>query len=342
MMNMRIKAALFTGLLIILFADPVAASSFRQEIDLAGKWRFEIGDNPAYAEPEFDDSSWEPIEVPDMWENEGYPGYDGFAWYRIRFYLPNSLRDKWLYLQLGFIDDIDQAFVNGVCVGGEGEFPPNTETAYNIRRLYELDPSILDFGKENIIAVRVYDYHLGGGIVNGKVGIYSRHDLLNLKIDLRGPWKFMKGDSPEWAAPEWPDQKWDIIQVPGYWEKQGYQYDGIAWYRKTLTLPNTMSGSKWILMLGQIDNIDEVYVNGTLIGKTGLFPEQDNPGMTRGFRDKERAYFIPPDLLRFGKKNTFAVRVLDIHGVGGIYMGYIGLTTRKDYLKYTKSRNRSD
>lgn len=338
MIHRIFRRSLPAGLVGVLLAQPLSASSYKQEINLAGKWRFEIGDDRTYAEPDFDDASWEPIEVPNMWENEGYPGYDGFAWYRIRFYLPNSLKNKTLYLQLGFIDDIDETFVNGIRVGGEGEFPPNPETAYNMRRLYALDKSLLFFGRENLIAVRVYDYHLGGGIVNGEVGIYSQYDILNLKMDLKGPWKFMEGDSADWADPDWPDGRWETIQVPGYWEKQGHKYDGIAWYRKTVILPRSWSDSKLILMLGQIDNIDEVFINGTLIGRTGLFPSESDPGMVRGFRGVERAYFIPPGVIRFGKPNTIAVRVMDVHGAGGIYIGYVGFTTRKDYLRYTKIR----
>jgi len=338
MFNGILKSALIAGLLLISFWGQLTASSFKQEIDLSGEWRFEIGDDMAYADPDFDDSSWEPVHVPDMWENEGYPGYNGFAWYRIRFFLPKNMKNKSLHLQLGFIDDIDEAFVNGIRVGGEGEFPPNTETAYNKRRIYELKKTVLKFGKENMIAVRVYDYHLGGGIVTGNVGIYSEHDRLKLKIDLSGTWKFRKGDSMDWAQPDWSDQKWETICVPGYWEKQGHNYDGIAWYRRTLTLPESLSESKLILMLGQVDNIDEVYMNGVLIGKTGEFPKEKFPGITHGFRSVERAYFIPPNVIRFGKPNTISVRVLDVRGSGGIYIGHVGITTRKDYLKHTKNR----
>ncbi|NQT24777.1 beta galactosidase jelly roll domain-containing protein [candidate division KSB1 bacterium] len=338
MSNRYIKIMIFTGLFSAVHFHLLLASSYKQEVDLCGKWRFEIGDNKAYADPDFDDSSWELIHVPNMWENEGYPGYDGYAWYRIRFYLPNSLKSKSLCLQLGFIDDIDETFMNGIHVGGEGEFPPSNETAYNMRRIYELNENVLQFGKENCIAVRVFDSQLGGGIVIGEVGIYSQHDMLKLKVDLSGEWKFRKGDSMNWAQPDWIDQKWETIKVPSYWEKQGHKYDGIAWYRKTITLSKSLSDSKLILMLGQIDNIDEVYVNGTLIGKTGIFPGENEVGITRGFRSAERAYFIPPNVIRFGKPNTIAVRVLDVHGAGGIYLGYVGFTTRKDYLKYTKNR----
>lgn len=338
MFNKTLINCFIAGWVMAIPLSALSASEYKKEIDLSGKWRFEIGDNPAYSEVDFDDSSWEPINVPSIWENEGYPGYDGFAWYRIRFYLPDNLKGKSLYLLLGTIDDIDETFVNGIRVGGEGEFPPYTETAYNVRRVYELPEKLLRFGKDNYIAVRVYDYQMGGGIAAGKVGIYSRDNWLKLKINLGGEWKFRKGDSMDWAQFEYSDQAWETIQVPSCWEKQGHQYDGFAWYRKAVNIPETLSDSKLILMLGQIDNTDEVYVNGTLIGRTGFFPENGESGIIQGFRGVERAYFIPPNVIRFGKPNTIAVRVLDVHGEGGIYRGYVGITTRKDYLKYTKNK----
>ena len=79
---------------LFLYGSQSRAMNLRLEIDLCGDWRFEIGDNPAYAEKNFDDNGWEVIHVPNMWENEGFPGYDGYAWYRLHFFLPAQLKDK--------------------------------------------------------------------------------------------------------------------------------------------------------------------------------------------------------------------------------------------------------
>ena len=63
------------------------------------------------------------------------------------------------------------------------------------------------------------------------------------------------------------DNYWKEIFVPAYWEVQGYKnYDGFAWYRKSFVLPEKYSGIKLVLMLGMIDDIDQTYINGTLIG----------------------------------------------------------------------------
>ena len=57
-------------------------------IDLEGNWRFSIGDDTAWASPYFKDNDWEKIKVPAMWEDQGFHGYNGYAWYRKTFDVP--------------------------------------------------------------------------------------------------------------------------------------------------------------------------------------------------------------------------------------------------------------
>ena len=89
----------------------------KQIVDLRGNWKFEIGDNKKYADPNFNDKKWDEIFVPSEWENEGYPGYDGYAWYRKTFILPASAQSKRLSLHMGYSDDACAVYVNGNLVG---------------------------------------------------------------------------------------------------------------------------------------------------------------------------------------------------------------------------------
>jgi len=331
------KLIRFTAFLAL--ASSVTAHDLRREINLEGEWRFEIGDNMAYANPAYDDSKWELINVPSAWENEGFPGYDGFAWYRYTFKAPANMSTKHLYLKLGRIDDVDRTFLNGHALGGKGSFPPNFKTAYDSKRLYAIPPGILKPGRDNTLAVRVYDHHGGGGIVDGSVGIYSRSDVVELMINLSGLWKFATGDKAEWRRYEFDDSRWNKIKVPAYWQEQGYpDYHGTAYYRRKVMIPASLAKSKLILMLGKINDNDEVYFNGTRIGNTGQFPKPGSKKRPKGHKDDERAYFIPPSLIRPNQLNLIAVRVFDLGRVGGIYEGYVGITTRAEYLKYSKKR----
>lgn len=51
-------------------------------IPLDGPWQFHLGDNLAWANPAFDDSSWQQIDVSKPWGDQGHWAYSGHAWYR--------------------------------------------------------------------------------------------------------------------------------------------------------------------------------------------------------------------------------------------------------------------
>ncbi|MBN1781414.1 beta galactosidase jelly roll domain-containing protein [bacterium] len=327
--------------LYILIGCCVSAAGARdlnREINLRSGWRFEIGDNPDYAKLDFDDSDWEHIKVSSSWEEQGFPGYDGYAWYRLHLKISSALRDKALYLRLGYIDDVDEVYINGQYLGGSGTFPPEYQSAYNHNRVYHLPHEMLRFGDENVIAVRVYDSQMQGGITGGQVGIYS-HPMIPMEINLEGTWRFSVGDCDAWADPDYDDGAWESMRVPGNWENQDYPYhDGYGWYRKTVIIPKTLKSKHMILALGLIDDSDEVYFNGTRIGRTGNFPGEGGSTYYGDSWQKDRFYIVPPHLIQWDKSNTIAVRVFDYQGPGGIYDGPLGLTTKAVYLDYQKNK----
>jgi sialate O-acetylesterase len=317
-----------------------------QELDLSGKWKFSIGDDSVWASPDYHDWDWEEIKVPSSWENEGFHGYNGFAWYRKSFELPAEYSNLNLTLHLGFIDDVDETYLNGNLVGLSGGFPPYFLTAFNASRKYFLPKHFLKDGK-NLIAVRVYDSQLEGGIINGKIGIYKSggkgETLTDLMPDVSLPkmWKFNKSDSLEWKEEEYDDSGWQNIFVPAFWETQGYKgYDGFAWYRTKFYLPEEYENDKFVLLLGKIDDIDQTFVNGKLVGSIGDWNFSDKPRHFNQNSEWEtfRSYFISDNILKAGEYNTIAVRVYDGFLDGGIYEGPIGLITQERYRKFWKAR----
>ena len=319
--------------------DKLINANDKNFLSLEGEWKFSIGDEKEWASPNFNDKHWEEIKVPAAWENEGYHGYNGFAWYRKEFKIPEELKVTGFYLNLGYIDDIDETYVNGHLVGVSGGFPPEYVTAYNAERKYFVPNWILNNG-ENLIAVRVYDSQLDGGIIRGPVGIspvkpgnYLISDL-ELDINLRGTWKIETGDDSTWKEKNYNDSDWKKIFVPAYWETQGLKnYDGYAWYRTTFTLPEEFKDRKMVLVLGLIDDIDQTFLNGQLIGSIGDWnPETiaTNFNLNNEW-ETFRGYYIPENILIPGKKNTIAVRVYDGYADGGIYRGPVGLLTQEKY-----------
>jgi len=325
--------------LVLLCVGSLFASDWERLVNLRGYWEFTIGDDMKWADPDYDDSSWEEIKVPSSWESEGFHGYNGYAWYRTSFNLPRGAQNFSLHLYMGYIDDVDEVYVNGNLVGESGSFPPNYSTAYSAKRSYPLPQKFLRTDGRNIIAVRVYDSQLSGGIVSGDIGIYAYSNGMSLDVNLEGEWKFRTGDEEDWKDPNYNDNHWESIFVPGTWETRGWpNYNGIAWYRLKFFLPADYKDDKLILVLGKIDDVDETYLNGTKIGSTGDIYAAEKYGQFSQEYSQLRGYYIPDSLLKPGKENVIAVRVYDGYRDGGIYEGPIGLITQSEYRKYWKNK----
>ena len=144
---------------------------------------------------------------------------------------------------------------------------------------------------------------------------------------LKYEWKFKTGDDPAWAAPAYDDAGWETLQGGTDWENQGYNtYDGFAWYRQEVTIPASLKEKAaekggLVLKLGRIDDSDETFLNGELLGRTGKMP----PGYETGY-SQMRSYAIPVEKIKWGEENTIAVRVYDGGGGGGIVAGPMALS----------------
>ncbi len=117
----------------------------------------------------------------------------------------------------------------------------------------------------------------------------------------------MKGDQPVWAAPDFNDTDWKTMRLPGYIENNGLAgVDGIIWFRKEVEISPSEAGKTATLSLAKINDSDNTFLNGTLIGTNKLIAE------------RSRVYTVPAGLLKAGK-NIITVQVEDIGGMGGIY-----------------------
>jgi Stage II sporulation protein E (SpoIIE)/7TM diverse intracellular signalling len=51
---------------------------------LDGPWRFQVGDDPRWADAGFDDSTWTPVTLSRPLTEQGFDPYTGYGWYRLR------------------------------------------------------------------------------------------------------------------------------------------------------------------------------------------------------------------------------------------------------------------
>lgn len=324
--------------LILLMSNHSFSQQLRNVVNLKGDWKFSIGDNSDWSKKDFRDQDWDEIEVPSSWENQGFHGYDGYAWYRTYFRIDGQVSNMPIYLSLGYIDDVDEVYVNGVLIGKTGSFPNDYATAFNSKRLYRIPQKIIHSNEKNTLAVRIYDEGGEGGIIHGNIAVMIDVDAIPVEYDLQGNWKFKTGDCEILDNEAWDFSNWDEIMVPGMWENQGYKtYDGIACYAIEFDLNNEFENERMVLVLGKIDDLDQVYLNGKLIGQSGDFNKKTL--YNNKYYDRQlRGYYLPLDALNHQDKNVLIVKVLDAGGLGGLYEGSVGLITQKKYIDYWKAR----
>ena len=337
--NIRI---LYITLVVLLLV--ICNEAYNQELtkatDLQGEWRFSIGDNSEWSSKDLNDQEWDKIRVPGSWENQGFHGYNGYAWYRTYFWVEDKFSTMPLYLSLGYIDDVDEVYINGHLIGKTGSFPNNYTTAYNAKRIYRIPKNILNANGDNSIAVRVYDEGREGGIIHGNIAIMIDFDAIPVDYDLQGTWKFKTGDCKIVKNVAWNFSDWGEIIVPGIWENQGYKsYDGIASYAIEFNLSNEFDGERMVLVLGKIDDLDQVYLNGKLIGQSGDFNKKTLYNNSESHQQL-RGYYLPIEALNNIGKNILIVKVLDAGGLGGLYKGSVGLITQAHYINYWRARRK--
>ena len=129
--------------------------------ELAGPWKFHVGDDPAWARPDFDDSKWEDVDLTRGssglalgWTARGHRGYSGFAWYRLQVDVQGAQHSLAIKMPDNF-DDAYQVYVNGQRIGDFGKFNNHGVTTYSSVPSAFLLPKGLRDGKLTI-AIRTW------------------------------------------------------------------------------------------------------------------------------------------------------------------------------------------
>ena len=110
--------------------------------------------------------AWKAIDTTRPFEGQGFQdanlhGYDGYAWYRVRFTVPERFKGKRLVLFVGGLNEQGWFWVNGKLAGSQ----PFHQ--YWMRWQYHHEVDITPYvkiGEENTLAVRVFNEQSFGGI----------------------------------------------------------------------------------------------------------------------------------------------------------------------------------
>ncbi len=138
------------------------------------QWRLrwdpeEVGQAEGWFDPAIDATDWLPVSVKSAWEKQpvgetwrGEHGrdYDGLAWYRVQFDVPEALRGRRVFLLFGAVDEAATVWVNGQLVG---EHPFVHEADWTTPFTMEFTDAAR-FGEANTVAVLVEDRSGAGGV----------------------------------------------------------------------------------------------------------------------------------------------------------------------------------
>jgi len=214
------------------------------------------------------------------------------------------------------------------------DFPPGKWVEANPK-------NVLGFGAASwFFAKQLYDkYHVPIGIINSSVGgtpiqawisedglknISSYSDRLKMLQDttylnntLRKTAERIKLESAPiktidkgltghktWYDTSYIATGWRHFWLPGYWADQGIRdLNGVVWFRKEISVPQSMIGKPAKLYMGRIVDADYLYVNGLLSGSTS-------------YQYPPRRYSLPDGVLKPGK-NIIVIKVVNTAGKGG-------------------------
>jgi len=152
------------GVVIILFAllcaaipGPAQAESFT----INEPAKYIIADDPAHADPDFDDSGWreKPFATMPSWSDLGGGPGDFIRWDRVRFSLPDGFDLTSPAFVIPGVLGADEVFLNGVKIGATNladpfrpDFPAISNKVWP--RVYLFDPALLKTEAPNLLAIR--------------------------------------------------------------------------------------------------------------------------------------------------------------------------------------------
>ena len=142
--------------------------------------------------------------------------------------------------------------------------------------------------------------------------------LGNPVLDFPKVWRFRlderdMGMDGQWFAADHDDSGWAEIEIGRHWEDQGYDYDGVAWYRVEISVTAQQALKPLAIAFAGVDAQGWVYWNGRLLGHHDGW-------------DKSFSIPVQREAIRTDAPNVIAVRVYDTAAKGGIY-GAVALTS---------------
>ena len=151
---------------------PVIPYAYEEVAEVPMQWKFRLDESThpqrhRYATIDFDDSDWATINIGQAYEDQGYAGYDGWAWYRATFTVAADSVRSVLMAFGGFGAKDAFVYVNGHLVGQHYD-------QWDRPFILDISDHVVRNG-ENTVALYLYD-DLGMGGVYGLINVHQPTD----------------------------------------------------------------------------------------------------------------------------------------------------------------------
>lgn len=142
---------------------------------------------------------------------------------------------------------------------------------------------------------------------------YNREDIVRDSLKQVRFWDIVYNPQNNadkiFPAPKYDDSNWTEIEMPKVLKDFGIgYYEGMAWFRKKIALPDSYSGKDLTINLGHPEMCYSLYFNGREICKN------------EWYGNATHTYMIPADFVLTGE-NTIAMRIAMLWGGGGLNPG---------------------
>ena len=152
---------------------PVVPYAYEEVAEVPMQWKFRLDESKSpqrhrsYATSDFDDSDWATINIGQAYEDQGYAGYDGWAWYRATFTVAaDSVRS--VLMAFGGLGAKDAfVYVNGHLVGQHYD-------QWDRPFILDISDHVVRDG-ENTVALYLYDDNGMGGVY-GLINVHQPTD----------------------------------------------------------------------------------------------------------------------------------------------------------------------
>jgi hypothetical protein len=198
-----------------------------------GTWAFAEGvGNSSFADPAFDDSAWQRVQVPADWHTYGVKSSNATGWFRRWINVTaadmEALSNGQLRLALGTVYDSDITYVNGVVVGSVTADPHESTFSNDCRAKL----TYRSYGSEQHRAAN------GGPVSTGKLAeaLKLGENLVAVQVHSISTDPTTPGGIVDTGAEDVRVGAFDAAASPGQ-RQTGYAVGGVGIYRKTFTTP---------------------------------------------------------------------------------------------------------